>query len=831
MRVDKRLINRIVGFGLLASMALMMFGAAATGGGQVTASIPTDPLQSTASASKSVVLRVYFDSIAQRDALAAEFGAEEIPTTGGYLTMWVNQDIYRELQSRGLRIEIDQKSTDEVNSVRWGSNGDTFYGGYLTVEEMIAFLDQMVLTYPTLAEKVDIGDTWCKSHAPCPNPAPGFNGYDLFVLHITNQAIAGPKPVYWYDTGIHSREIATPEMSMRLIRWLLDGYASNPDAHWLVDYHDIWIMPMLNLDGHHIVEAGGGGASPYYQRKNGNIGNGCTTWPPSSGNHSGTDLNRNFPFLWNCCGGSSGQACGETYRGPSAGSDPETQAVMAKISSLIPDQRGPNNSDAAPITTTGVVQSMHSNAALNLYPWGWTGSPSPNNADLAQIGKHMQATNAGGNGYQACQPPNCLYSVDGDSFDWSYGDLGAASFTTEVGGSGFFPQYSTIDAMFNLNRGALVYQTKIARTPYLTAKGPDANTVATNPMTVTQGTPSELTATINHNWTGNTYNQNIAAAEYYIDTPPWAGGTPVAMNGTFTSNQVPVQATIDTTGITPGRHIIFVRGRGINDYGGYQSWGPVSAAWLDVLQGGPTPTPCATCTNTPTATNTSVPPTATPTNTSVPPTATGTNTPEPPTATNTPEPPTATNTPGGATPTPCGLSFSDVNPSDYFYVPVMYLACNGVISGYSDGTFRPYNNTTRGQLTKIVVLAEGWTLDCPTEPTFSDVPTTHTFYCYVETAVEHSIISGYSDGTFRPENNVTRGQLSKIVVLAEGWTEDCPEPGHFSDVPPTDPFFCYIETAYNHTIISGYADGTFRPGNPATRGQISKIVYEAVTGP
>ena len=194
---------------------------------------------------------------------------------------------------------------------------------------------------------------------------------------------------------------------------------------------------------------------------------------------------------------------------------------------------------------------------------------------------------------------------------------------------------------------------------------------------------------------------------------------------------------------------------------------------------------------------------------------------------------TATTTPGGnASPTPtCGITFSDVNPSDYFYVSVMYLACHGVISGYADGTFRPYNNTTRGQLTKIVVLAEGWTVECPQNPTFSDVPTTHTFYCYVETAVSHGIISGYADGTFRPEANVTRGQLCKIVVLAEGWADNCPTPGHFSDVPPSNPFFCYIETAYNHTIISGYADGTFRPGNPATRGQISKIVYEAITQP
>ena len=101
----------------------------------------------------------------------------------------------------------------------------------------------------------------------------------------------------------------------------------------------------------------------------------------------------------------------------------------------------------------------------------------------------------------------------------------------------------------------------------------------------------------------------------------------------------------------------------------------------------------------------------------------------------------------------------------------------------------------------------------------------------IETAYGHGVISGYSDGTFRPGNDVTRAQLCKIVVLAEGLADDCPTPGHFSDVPPADPFYCYIETAYNHGIITGYADGTFRPGNSATRGQICKIVYQAITAP
>src|SRR5437867_9643087 len=117
------------------------------------------------------------------------------------------------------------------------------------------------------------------------------------------------------------------------------------------------------------------------------------------------------------------------------------------------------------------------------------------------------------------------------------------------------------------------------------------------------------------------------------------------------------------------------------------------------------------------------------------------------------------------------MSFPDVHVNDYFYQAVLYLYCHNVISGYANGTFRPYNNSTRGQITKIVVLAEGWSIYTPPVPTFSDVPANHPFYQYVETAYSHGIISGYACGTgcleFRPGNNVTRGQVSKIIVLAE----------------------------------------------------------------
>ena len=254
--------------------------------------------------------------------------------------------------------------------------------------------------------------------------------------------------------------------------------------------------------------------------------------------------------------------------------------------------------------------------------------------------------------------------------------------------------------------------------------------------------------------------------------------------------------------------------------------------------------PSNTATAVPSNTATAVPSntaTAVPSNTAVPPT------PTPVLPTGTP-PPTAT---------PCALTFGDVHPPDYFYTPVQYLACHGAISGYADGTFRPFNNTTRAQMVKIVVLGFGKPILTPAggADSFTDVPPANPFYGYVETAAAATIVGGYTCGGpgepcdaqhrpyFRPYAAVTRGQLSKIAVVAAGWTLLNPASGTFEDVLPQTAFYPFVETAYAHGIISGYDCGG--PGEPcrtpprpyfrqfanATRGQIAKIVYLAVTAP
>jgi hypothetical protein len=133
--------------------------------------------------------------------------------------------------------------------------------------------------------------------------------------------------------------------------------------------------------------------------------------------------------------------------------------------------------------------------------------------------------------------------------------------------------------------------------------------------------------------------------------------------------------------------------------------------------------------------------------------------------TGTPQPPCTT------------CTFVDVPPDSTFYPFITCLACQGIINGYSDGTFRPGNNVTRGQLSKIVSNSAAFNDAIPSsQQTFTDVPNTNAFWLWVERMAAHNVINGYPCGSpnepcdpqnrpyFRWGANATRGQTSKIVA-------------------------------------------------------------------
>ncbi|HEY0069958.1 MAG TPA: NPCBM/NEW2 domain-containing protein [Chloroflexia bacterium] len=184
---------------------------------------------------------------------------------------------------------------------------------------------------------------------------------------------------------------------------------------------------------------------------------------------------------------------------------------------------------------------------------------------------------------------------------------------------------------------------------------------------------------------------------------------------------------------------------------------------------------------------------------------------------------TSTSTPG-ASPTAiaCEVQFPDVQAGSTFYSFVQCLACRGVLGGFEDGTFRPDAGITRGQLSKLVSNAAGYN-ESVSGQTFSDVPPDSPFYLYIERIAGRGIVGGYADGTFLPGGAATRGQIAKVLSNAAGFS-DTPTGQTYIDVGTGDPFYLYVERLAARSIVGGYEDGTFRPSNPATRGQVAKMV-------
>ncbi len=253
------------------------------------------------------------------------------------------------------------------------------------------------------------------------------------------------------------------------------------------------------------------------------------------------------------------------------------------VSLIFPDQRPDDLTTPAPITATGVFLDIHSYSQLVLWPWGFTNNPAPNSTGLQTLGRKF----AYFNNYWPEQAIG-LYPTDGTTDDFAYGRLGVPAYTFEIG-TDFFQDCGTFEnTILPDNLQALLYGIKIPRTPYMTPAGPDSLSVLAAPVAVAPGDPVDLTALVNdnrfNNSNGTEPTQNIAAAEYYVDVPPWSENpAPVAYpmsasDGAFDEHIEDVTAGVDTSGLSSGRHMIFVRGQDVND-----NWGPVSAAFLYVV--------------------------------------------------------------------------------------------------------------------------------------------------------------------------------------------------------------------------------------------------------
>ncbi len=115
-----------------------------------------------------------------------------------------------------------------------------------------------------------------------------------------------------------------------------------------------------------------------------------------------------------------------------------------------------------------------------------------------------------------------------------------------------------------------------------------------------------------------------------------------------------------------------------------------------------------------------------------------------------------------------GATFSDLAPSDWGYKEVLSLTDQKIVSGYPDGTFRPDAQITRAEFCKLIAktVTRGLDPKFPTKPTFPDVDQNHWAYGYVEAVAAQGWVNGFPDGNFRPEQSITKAEVLKILAVA-----------------------------------------------------------------
>ncbi len=284
---------------------------------------------------------------------------------------------------------------------------------YLQPDEIVAMIGQLKEQFPDLVHVEEIGRS--------------LKNRPIYAVRITSPDNIEAKPSISFNGMHHAREIMTTEVTTDIMTYLASNY-QNAEKPWVQTWLDslqVWVIPQVNPDGNDIVWN-----EDTWWRKNAR-GSGGSTW--------GVDINRNYPYAWGTCGGSSGSKSSQTYRGESGGSEPETQALMK----FIKDKNVAMN------------VSYHSYSELVIAPYGCKGVFTPEDFIVKSIGAEFAKTlkrdsaiaqfglvNAKdtydyGTGWEL------LYPVDGDDISWMYAEVNTMSYVVEVNSTsqGFQPSY------------------------------------------------------------------------------------------------------------------------------------------------------------------------------------------------------------------------------------------------------------------------------------------------------------------------------------------------------------------------------------------------------
>ncbi|MBN2055929.1 zinc carboxypeptidase, partial [bacterium] len=283
---------------------------------------------------------------------------------------------------------------------------------YLDYDEVTGLLATYASTHPSIARLSTLAVT--------------AEGRSIRALKLTdNPDELEDEPRMLFAGLLGAREIMSVEIIMDMVNYLLNNYPSDPQVQEWINGTEIWLIPMLNPDGNEYCWT----TDPFWVKNRRNNGDGT----------HGVNLNRNFPFMWGECFGSSASPSSSTYRGPEPASEPEIAGLMALASER-------------PFTC---ALFYHSFNEMVLVPYGCRDIDVPDRSGLLRVGSEVAQNiqrESGTFGYDAGVWWEMLYGADGTALDWLYADHGTIAMAIQVNASSFHPPYSIRNQTVQRNR-------------------------------------------------------------------------------------------------------------------------------------------------------------------------------------------------------------------------------------------------------------------------------------------------------------------------------------------------------------------------------------------
>ena len=350
-----------------------------------------------------------------------EAGFDIVEIEKGSVSGFAGPDLLGLLSSKSFGVVSKVSMADYAARAKDFPSQDAIYHNY---QETYDLLKQLAAANPDIASLFSIGKT--------------VEGRDIWCLRI-NSSVKGDgpssKPGAFFMGNLHAREHLTTEVSVLLAAWLLE-HRNDADVKKYISTLDIYIAPMANPDGSEFdIKTG----SYQYYRKN---------MAKNAGGSRGVDLNRNFDSWW-CESGASTYPGSDTYCGPKAFSEVESQNIKRFF-------------EARRNLKTHIT--YHSYASEILYPWGGNDADVPEEKDKKAFIKI--ATEMGKLTNYEPRKSSDMYVATGDSADWAYAATGVLAFTFELEGRGFYPGAAIVKGAVERNIKAAVYLLSVTDNPY-----------------------------------------------------------------------------------------------------------------------------------------------------------------------------------------------------------------------------------------------------------------------------------------------------------------------------------------------------------------------------